>query len=64
MSEGPGCASALLAVEQLTVLVTGAAPVLAQVPAVRDELELAAAQRVELARHLQTSVPIIETGCC
>jgi hypothetical protein len=50
--------------EQLTVLVMQVDPVLPPVLAVRDELEVAAEQRVEPVRYPHTSVLIIQTGRC
>ena len=49
--------------EQMPVLVVQVDPVLAPVLAVRDELEVPAAQRVERVRHPDASVPIERIRC-
>jgi hypothetical protein len=49
--------------EQLPVLVMQVNPVLTPVLAVRDELEVPAAKRVEGVRHPDKPVPIILIGC-
>ena len=56
---GPPCRQR----EQLPVLVMQMDPVLTPVLPVRDELEVAAIQRVEQVSHTDAPVPIIWIGC-